>query len=513
MPGPVIVEGPGPNAQGWPLHDAAASRRIEAAAAASRPAHALMARAGLGIARLALALQPHTQRIHVMVGPGNNGGDGLIAARHLQCVGLDVTVTLLQGNAASPADAADALQQARDGGVAIAAGLEASTLARTDLCIDALLGLGLRRPPQGELRGAIEAINHSGKPVLAADLPSGLDSDTGRALDDQATVQARWTLSLLTLKPGLFTAAGRDHAGQVWFDDLGVDAAGEPALAHLITDITPMWPLRRHRQHKGSFGDVWVVGGAPGMRGAVWLAARAALTAGAGRVMVVPMGAGDAGFDDLHPELMLRDRHVLQATPSPIEQATVVCGCGGGDAVRELLPELISRAGALVLDADAINALAADRAMAEGLARRAARGQPTLMTPHPLEAARWLGSDTAAVQADRLKAARTLAAQTRSNVVLKGSGSVIAEPGGSAWINASGNAALATAGTGDVLAGWIGGLWSQGLDAITAMKLGVHAHGLAADRWAERQAIDGPLVASRLIDELRELRAGPTTGH
>jgi ADP-dependent NAD(P)H-hydrate dehydratase / NAD(P)H-hydrate epimerase len=293
----------------------------------------------------------------------------------------------------------------------------------------------------------------------------------------------------------------------VWFDDLGFDAASDPAVTHLITDSRALWPQRRHDQHKGSFGDVWVVGGAPGMRGAVWLAARAALAAGAGRVMVVALGTADhAGFDASHPELMLRDSRVLQVTPSPIEHATVVCGCGGGEAVRELLPGLIAHAGALVLDADAINALAADRAMAEGLTRRAARGRPTLMTPHPLEAARWLRCHTASVQADRLKVTRTLAAQARSGVVLKGSGSVIAEPGGSAWINGSGNAALATAGTGDVLAGWIGGLWSQGLDPISAMKLGVHTHGLAADRWAVSQAIDGPLCASLLIEQLRALR-------
>jgi len=511
MRGPVLVDGPQADPLGWPLHDTATTRRIEAEAQNASPAPSLMARAGVATARLALALQPHARQVHVMAGPGNNGGDGLVAALHLKHAGREVSVWLAPSTGTRPADAAQALQQAQDAGLPITEDLSSLGAAPADLCIDAVFGLGLRRPPQDALRAAIAQMNTAGAPVLAIDLPSGLDGDSGRALDGEATVRARWTLSLLTLKPGLFTAAGRDHAGQVWFDDLGVEAIHEPPDAHLLTDSRPLWPARAHRQHKGSFGDVWVVGGAPGMRGAVWLAARAALAAGAGRVMVVPLserGAADAGFDPQHPELMLRDAAALQVTPSPLETATVVCGCGGGAAVRELLPTLIARAGRLLLDADAINALAADRSMAEGLTRRAARGRPTLMTPHPLEAARWLGCDTGTVQADRLGAARTLAAQASAGVVLKGSGSIVAEADGRAWINASGNASLASAGTGDVLAGWIGGLWSQGLAAGAALRLGVHTHGLAADRWAAGQAVEGPLIASLLIERLRALRAG-----
>lgn len=510
MRGPVIVGGPHADARGWPLHGSESTHRLEADALTARPAHSLMARAGASVARLALALQPHARHVQVFAGPGNNGGDGLIAARHLKLAGCEVTVWLAPFAGPGHADAAHALQQAQDGGVRITHDLAPMRAESANLCIDAVFGLGLHRPPQDAVRAAIQHMNASGAPALAVDLPSGLDGDTGRALDDDATVGARWTLSLLTVKPGLFTAAGRDHAGQVWFDDLGVDASHESTDMHLLADSAALWPERRHRQHKGSFGDVWVVGGAPGMRGAAWLAARAALVAGAGRVMVVPLGAdgrAEADFDPLHPELMLRDVAALQATPSALETATVVCGCGGGEAVREVLPTLIARAGRLLLDADAINALATDRAMAEGLARRAARGRPTLMTPHPLEAARWLGGDTESVQADRLKAAHTMAMQASAGVVLKGSGSVIAGADGAAWINASGNASLASAGTGDVMAGWIGGLWSQGLDACVALRLGVHTHGLAADRWAAGQAIGGPLIASQLIEQLRELRA------
>ncbi|HEU4460216.1 MAG TPA: NAD(P)H-hydrate dehydratase [Methylibium sp.] len=504
---PVIVDGPcaTPGGSAWPLHDADATRRIEAAASAALPPHALMQRAGLAVARLALAVAPHAGRIQVLAGPGNNGGDGLLAARHLKCAGRDVEVWLAPTHRARPTDAAMALQQARDAGVAIGDALPG---APAELCMDACLGVGLHHAPQGALAEAIRHANRHDAPVLAVDLPSGLDGDTGQPLDADGTIRARWTLALLSLKPGLFTGAGRAFAGQAWFDDLGIDACAlAPGCAGLVTETRSLWPHRLAHDHKGRFGDVWIVGGAPGMRGAAWLAARAALAAGAGRVMVVPLGgAGDDGFDVQHPELMLRTVETLTATPSPLALATVVCGCGGGTEVRAVLPSLIAHAGRLVLDADALNAIAADRSIADGLSRRAARGQATVLTPHPLEAARLLGTDAAAVQRDRLAAARRLADGAPGWVVLKGSGSVVASPAGQAWINGSGNPALATAGSGDVLAGWLGGLWSQGLDAGDAARLATHTHGTAADGWAASQAIAGPLEASRLIERLRALR-------
>lgn len=504
---PVIVAGPSAAARGpdWPLHASTATRLIEAAASARLAPHALMQRAGLSLARLALAVAPHAGRIDVLAGPGNNGGDALLAATHLRAAGREVRVWLAPQHGERPADAAMAVEHARSAGVAMSEALPGPGAA---LCIDACFGVGLRRAPAGPLREAIRHANVGASPVLAVDLPSGLDGDTGQPLDAEATITARWTLALLTLKPGLFTAAGRDHAGEVWFDDLGVDAAAVAApCADLVTHVQALWPRRCAQQHKGSFGDVWIVGGATGMRGAAWLAARAALAAGAGRVLVVLLGdEPHAGFDPLHPELMLRSVHELLATPSALEAATVVCGCGGGSAVAAVLPTVLARAGRLVLDADALNAMAADRSLASGLAHRAGRARPTVLTPHPLEAARWLATTATAVQHDRLAAARQLAATTQAAVVLKGSGSIVATPGGQAWVNASGNPALASAGTGDVLAGWLGGLWSQGLEADAAARLATYTHGLAADRWAATQAIDGPLEASRLIDRLRRLR-------
>lgn len=463
----------------WPLHDAAATRRLEAAALGATPPHALMARAGLATARLALAVAPHARRVGVLVGPGNNGGDALIAALHLQRLGLAVTALAPAAPDRLPADAADAWQQARAAGLPQVDGFGA--LREVDLVIDGLLGLGATRAPQGRLAQTIAAVNGSGLPVLAIDLPSGLSADQGRVAGTQA-IRARWTLSLLTLKPGLFTAAGRDHAGEVWFDDLGVQPTDPTVwLGAFGSAPPPGLPLRRHDQHKGSFGDLYVVGGASGMPGALQLAAHAALTAGAGRVYASPL---DPQWQPPVPELMLR-QEAWQLDPAVLRRATIVCGCGAGEAVARTLPALLTHAQRLLLDADALNAVARDAALGRALRERAARGQGTVLTPHPLEAARLLGTSSTAVQHDRLAAAQHLADGCQAVVVLKGSGSIVAAPGRTPWINASGNPALATPGSGDVLAGWMGGLWAGQEpedDGWHSARTAVWLHGHAADR-------------------------------
>lgn len=482
---------------GLPLHDRDATRALEAVAPD------LMQRAGVAIARLALALAPHARRLWIVAGPGNNGGDGLEAAALLQQSGRDVTVSLAP-TPRRPAEATRALDKARAAGVRlIEVTAPLSPLDPQDLVIDALFGLGLTRPAEGWARQAIEALQRATAPVLAVDLPSGLDGDRGVCIG--STVQARWTLSLLTLHPGLFTAQGRDHAGMPWFDTLGVDASNSPPRARLVNDSRQLWPTRRHAQHKGSFGDVWTVGGAPGMLGAARLAAAASLVAGAGRAFLVPLDPAAAAVDPRYAALMHRPPESLTQPSTPLEAATIVCGCGGSAALQPVLAGLIARAGRLLLDADALNHLAHDAALAALMHARAARGRPTLLTPHPLEAARLLGIDRDAVQSDRLQAAEQLAERWRATVVLKGSGTVIATPGERSWINGSGNAALATAGTGDVLAGWIGGLWSQGLSAAEAARLGVHSHGLAADHWVSSHGDDRPLGADTLVDALTAL--------
>ncbi len=477
------------------LFDIAATRRLEQSAAAALPAHTLMQRAGLATARLALALAPHARTVWVACGPGNNGGDGLEAAAHLQRWGKQTVVTWLGDEAGAPPDSLAALAQARQAGVHFAAEPPAG-LAPQDLCIDALLGIGATRAPQGRMAQWIDALRWSAATVLAVDVPSGLNADTGTVAtapvaDSEVSIRAtshfhaQHTLSLLTLKPGLFTDQGRDAAGQVWFDDLDVASAGETPAAMLSAPAETR--ARLHATHKGSYGDVAVIGGAPGMTGAALLAGSSALHGGAGRVFVALLDPAAPSVDMQQPELMLRPVASLE-----LKSMTVVCGCGGGDAVRRELPRVISTAAHAVLDADALNAIAIDTQLQTLLcarARRAGAQASTVLTPHPLEAARLLGIKAAQVQADRLGAARQLMERFGGVVVLKGSGTVIAAPGQIAAINPTGNARLATAGTGDVLAGMVGARLAAGRPAFAAACEAVYQHGLAADHWPEDRAL------------------------
>jgi hydroxyethylthiazole kinase-like uncharacterized protein yjeF len=494
-----------------PLHDAAATRRLEHGAAAGLAANALMARAGLALLRLARAVAPHATRAWVAAGPGNNGGDGLVLATWLQRAGMAVSVTLVGHRAgrALPPDAAWALAEARGAGVALRDDLPAADeLARVDLGVDALLGVGQTRAPAGEFAAAIAALNGLQAPVLSVDCPTGLSGDSGAACGD-AVVRAAHTLALLSAKPGLFTGAGREFAGALWFDDLGVVSAAEPASAVLTgaRSVAAMLPRRGHLANKGSFGDVHVAGGAAGMVGAALLAAHAASLAGAGRVLV-HAHSSDAGgvlpVDVRHPELMLRPVAGLQAALRANAKATVVAGCGGGDDVAAELPACLSQAGRLLLDADALNAIARDAGLRAQVRTRGARGAATVLTPHPLEAARLLGSTAAQVQADRLVAVRRLAAEFDAVVVLKGSGTLVAMPDGRIAVNPTGDARLATAGTGDVLAGWIGGLWAAQPAAESALDQAFEVARAAA--WLHGRACEFaagdrlPIVAGTLAD-------------
>lgn len=486
----------------WPLHDVAATRAIESAALAGLPPHTLMRRAGAAVARLALAVAPHAERVWVAAGPGNNGGDGLDAAIHLQAAGKRVRVSLLGQAEALPPDAADALARARAAGVPIEPCLPAEAPDRCTLAIDGLLGIGARRPPEGSLAEAIRRLCAAGGDVLAIDLPSGLHADTGQPLGD-AAVRAGHSLCLLTLKPGLWTGRGRDHAGRVWLDTLGLRLDVAAATARL--GGPPLVAPRRHAQHKGSFGDVHVIGGARGMTGAALLAARAAHAAGAGRVYVGLLDTDAPAWDAGRPELMFR-RAAAQAGAG----GTVLCGCGGGEAVRTVLADVLAHAQRLVLDADALNAVAAAPDLRQRLKARSDARAATILTPHPLEAARLLGRATAEVQADRLAAAGALASDLGAIVVLKGSGSIVAAPGRLAVVNPTGNVALATAGTGDVLAGWIAGHWAQQADAGVDTALGAAAaaayrHGEAVEGHGDRV-----MRAADLVERMHACGATPT---
>jgi ADP-dependent NAD(P)H-hydrate dehydratase / NAD(P)H-hydrate epimerase len=477
------------SAHSEPLHGVAATRELEWLAAAGLPPHTLMQRAGLSVARLALALAPHARHIWVACGPGNNGGDGFEAAMHLHRWGKRVTVTwtgLPSGKSTAPTDAQASRERAMAAGVPMAA----HPPEEFDLCIDALLGVGAKldptRPGAALMLEWLALMQAGTAPRLAVDLPTGLDADTGAFTAGATTGLGVYTLSLLTLKPGLFTANGRDSAGQVWLDDLGTASTnGQAPDAWLLgadrAQHTPRF-VKPHASHKGSFGDVAVLGGESTERshmvGAALLAARAALHAGAGRVYVALLGSQALNADAQQPELMFRAAEALD-----LARQVVVCGCGGGDAIRAVLPKVLAAAPRLVLDADALNAIAGDAQLQAQLTARHHRGYATVLTPHPLEAARLAGTGAKEVQADRLKSARELAARFQCVVMLKGSGTIVAAPGQVSAVNSSGNALLATAGTGDVLAGMLGARIAAGLDAFDAACSAVFSHGRMADEW------------------------------
>ena len=497
-----------------PLHSLSSTRLIEKSFSALLPAHTLMQRAGQSIGQLARALAPHARTVWIVCGPGNNGGDGLEAACYLRQAAIPVKVSLSTAHPPRPEDAQAALQRAQACGVEFIQTLP--DLKRGDLIIDCLLGIGVSRPATGELAHWIDAMNQSEALVLSADQPTGLNAETGQALLSEdghpgPMVQADHTLMLLTAKPGLFMGAGRDVAGQLWLDDL----CRHDEERRVFTNISPCSQLnppptpamhRMHNSHKGSYGDVAIVGGESlqergmGMTGAVMLAASAALHAGAGRVLVsllaTPHHPSALEVMSEQPEWMFRTFSALN-----LSELTVVCGCGGGLAVTRILAEVLQRSPQLVLDADALNAIARDENLAQLLKNRAARAMHTVLTPHPLEAARMLHCTTAEIQAHRLRSAEMLAQRWACTVVLKGSGTVIASPGQISRINPSGNGQLATAGTGDVLAGWIGAKLAQGprtaSAAFEAACNAVFQHGQLADIWPDGQSLTASALALR----------------
>ena len=467
----------------YPLLNAAATRALEHQAAHNRPAGYLMQQAGHALARLSLAVAPHARHIWVACGRGNNGGDGLEAACHLHTWGKDVFISMPDGDKPQAKDAARALEKATALGLRIHAGPPATW----DLCIDALLGMGLRDAARGICAEWIAQINTAGMPVVSADLPSGLLADTGAALGP--CVRATHTLSLLSLKPGVFTCQGRDMSGHVWLHTLGCPEAEQPSA---WLNPAPAQEKRLHASHKGSFGDVAIVGGARGMEGAAVLAARSALQSGAGRVYLACLATSSTPSGiSIPPDLM--QRAVNDLVPSGL---TAVLGCGGGGEIAAHLPRWIVESQQLVLDADALNAIASDFALQTMVKHRPAGS--TLITPHPLEAARLLGSSVPVVQSDRLAAAQQLASNLACAVVLKGSGSIIAAPGRTPHINPTGNALLAIAGTGDVLAGMAGAALAHTGSAWEAACHACYRHGALADHWSP----DTRLTAGGLLDYL-----------
>lgn len=477
-----------------PIYPVSAIRDLEALAipGAVPP---LMERAGEAAALLALSLLKAPAAVLIACGPGNNGGDGFVMARLLRDAGHSVHIAFAADPGRLPADAAAAHAAWLAAGGETLPGLPPAPPGGWALVVDALFGIGLLRPLEGRYAEWIDNLNAQPCPRLALDIPSGLDADTGRCLGP--CFAATHTLSFIALKPGLLTLDGPDQCGQVQVAALGLDPETLlPAPGHSIAPglfETRLKPRRRNT-HKGSHGDVAVIGGAPGMVGAALLAGRAAASLGAGRVLVGLLDPGALSVDPLRPELMFRTATALLEGPLP-NALVVGPGLGQSDNAGRCVDQAIGLPVPLLLDADALNLLALSAARQEALTSRQA---PTLLTPHPAEAARLLACTTAEVQADRIAAARRIARRLQAWVVLKGCGSIVAAPDGAWWINTSGNPAMATAGMGDVLSGLVGTLLAGGWNAGEALMSGVHLHGCAGDHLSATLNIDSGLLADEM---------------
>ena len=468
------------------------------------PGPTLMERAGSAAAEAARALARDTGGpIVVVAGPGNNGGDAWVAAAHL-CESFHRVIVLDVSGETPPAVEAQAAKSAlRSRGGEIVSEWPAN--AAPALVVDGLLGIGLARAVEGRFAEIVHAINESRAPVLALDVPSGVDSETGRVRG--VAVRATRTITFIASKVGLHTGEGLDQAGEVIVDSLGLpESTFEEARGGLVEPESIRGRLgpRPRNSHKGHFGSLGVVGGNRGMVGAALLAARAGLLMGAGKVHVGLLAADALAVDPAYPELMVRS--VDDAMGSDV----LVIGPGAGRSPsattvsrfeRVVLPSAIASGKPLVIDADALNAIAVSEEL-EAAAKDRRRG-PTLLTPHPSEAARLLHVDTPEVQANRLDAALEVARRFSAHVVLKGAGSVCAFPDGRWSINTTGNPGLASGGTGDVLAGMIGALLCQGLRADHALQYAVCLHGAAADECVARGIGPVGLTASEVMLEAR----------
>lgn len=486
---------------GTPIYLNEEIRRIESLAASLPDAPALMERAGLAAAELARALAGESGKgIVVLAGPGNNGGDAFVLARHLKSRWFDVTVVFTGAPDKLSPDAASALAAWRAAGGSLATNHPA--MHDVALVVDGLFGIGLTRELSGRYAELIAWINQGRAPVLALDMPSGLESDSGRA--PGSAVRASHTITFIGLKPGLITLDGPDHAGEIHIAALGLDTANllsgkGSVIGHKVLERV-LGP-RKSSSHKGSFGSVGIIGGAEGMTGAALLAGRAALMLGAGRVYVGLLDESAPAVDFGQPELMLRRAGALIELDH-LNSFAIGPGLGQSSPARALLHTVLARNLPVVLDADALNLLAADEGLRAELVKRAA---PTLLTPHPAEAARLLGIGTAEVQLDRVAAAVKIAEKYRCEVVLKGAGSICASRGGTWAINTSGNPGMASSGMGDVLTGIVAAFLAQGAEAQSALAASVYLHGAAADALVAEGTGPVGLTASEVIAAARAL--------
>ncbi len=503
------------------LFTTASIRHIETRALARLPAGTLMARAADALAqataRLARSLAPG-RPILALVGPGNNGGDALLAALRLRQWGFDCRALSLAATAPTLAAAADAAAAWRE---CAAAGLMPTpagddetaleqALSDSPIIIDGLFGIGQTRPLQGMAATITRAVRQRELPVVAVDVPSGIDADRGIVIGGTGgiAIRAQATVTMIADKPGLHTGAALDHVGRVLVAplDIATDIAAERHDGRLFdaAAAAATLPTRPRDSHKGRFGHVLVYGGDTGLRGAALLAARGAQAFGAGKTSIG--SPGGPLFDPGQPQLMVAPE---EPAFGAFDVVVIGCGLGASPPAAARLAQALAQARALVVDADALTMIANDQALAQALARSTA---PKLLTPHPLEAARLLGVPADAVQSDRIDAARTLAARLACTVLLKGAGSIVADPGGAWSIIAAGGPALASGGTGDVLAGLAGALLAQRMDCTAAACLAAWTHGTAADCWQARRRWSGGLNPADLPALARDVLAGLNEG-
>ncbi len=454
------------------------------------PGYTLMQRAAEAALNALRSRWPTALHIGIVCGGGNNGGDGYVLGRYARAAGLEVSLfaavdpALLQGDARRAAD-----DYRASGGQTQP--LSAPGIAACEVLVDALLGTGVRAPLNPGMLEAIAAMNRAAVPILSLDLPSGLDGDHGLALGD--AVRADTTITFVVPKCGLYIGAGPEYAGRVLCDSLEVTppagAAGEPVLERIDeSELARALPRRSRVAHKGDFGRVLIIAGGPGMAGAARLAGEACLRSGAGLVTVATAPENVAAIVGGRPELICFGASGKVELDTAMAAATVVAvgpGLGTGAWSRELFEAALASGKSLVIDADGLNLLAA-------AAHRLPPG--TILTPHPGEAARLLGTSAATVQADRVAALRRLTEKTGAVVVLKGAGTLVGAPGRIGALCTRGNPGMAAPGMGDVLTGAIAALLAQCHDPVLAARAGVIAHALAGDDLARQGGGRGMLA-------------------
>lgn len=454
----------------------------------------LMTRAGHAALNALRAQWPATRTLCVLCGPGNNGGDGYVIARVARAQGLMATVVALGDPQQLAGDARLAWQEFIAAGGRITPW--SAQVLQADVIVDALFGIGLTRALSGEIAALVTAVNGAGRPVVAVDIPTGLHADSGAVLG--TAVRADLTVTFIGRKLGLYLGDAAAHVGRIVFDDLEVPAqvfAAAPYTARLLDErvLREALPPRARATHKGMNGHVLVIGGGPGMAGAARLAGEAALRAGAGLVTVAVHATSLTPLAAC-PELMSVAVESIADLAPALQRATVIAlgpGFGRSDWAHHLYAAALASGLPLIVDADALNLLAA--------APTARRGW--VLTPHPGEAARLLGSSTQAVQQDRLAAVGALQQRYGGVAVLKGAGTLLQGDGGTVWLCDRGNPGMATAGMGDVLTGIIAGIAAQCGDLELAARAGVLVHASAGDRAA--RGGERGLLASDVIAEVR----------